>query len=190
MQNAENLIQIYHTASFISLILGILLLALSLLLFFKFDILKIFDMKTGRGARRTIQRMEEMNALTGKLRDDPSVGFTAPSGNADSRITYPVTSQNPKIQEEARLKAQTPPPSPEPISRPTSIDQASQAAALHCSEQGSEDTNILYESPETTLLYEEPGTTVLSVKDKLSEEKSRVFRIEKEIMLIHTQEAV
>lgn len=180
MQNTENLIQIYHTASFISLILGILLLALSLLLFFKFDILKIFDMKTGRGAKRTIQRMEEMNALTGKLRDDPSVGFTASSGNADSRITYPVTSPNPKIQEEARLRGQT------------LIAQAPQAEATASpsSEQGSEDTSILYESPETTLLYEEPGTTVLSIKDKLSEEKSRVFRIEKEIMLIHTQEVV
>ena len=43
MQEVENLIEIYHTASFISLILGILLLALSVLLFFKFDILKIFD---------------------------------------------------------------------------------------------------------------------------------------------------
>lgn len=177
MQEVENLIEIYHTASFISLILGILLLALSVLLFFKFDILKIFDMKTGRGARRTIQRMEEMNALTGKLREEPSTGYTESSVNTADRITYPVTASDPKIHDEVMATGEE------------------NTAALNTG-QGSEDTTLLYESPETTILYEEPGTTVLSEKEsppensRPEEKGPGTFKVEKEILLIHTQERI
>lgn len=68
MQELERLINIYHMAFIVFLILAILFFIISVILFFRFNIRGIFDMKTGRGARKTIQKMEELNAQTGKLR--------------------------------------------------------------------------------------------------------------------------
>lgn len=70
MQKLEQMINIYHTAFIIFLVLTILFLLLSVFLFFKLNIREIYDLRTGRGARRKIQEMEEINERTGKLRED------------------------------------------------------------------------------------------------------------------------
>lgn len=98
MQELERMIDIYHTAYIACLVLTIVFLALSIFFFFKFEIKKIFDMKTGRGAKRSIREMEEINAKTGKLRTNDMTGRLSKQLRPEERITYPVTSPNPHPQ--------------------------------------------------------------------------------------------
>lgn len=68
MDKAESLIRIYRTCFYISMAIMILGLANAVFLFFKFDVRTIFEIRTGRAAKRTIQKMAEANAMTGRLR--------------------------------------------------------------------------------------------------------------------------
>ncbi|MBE6707677.1 MAG: hypothetical protein E7578_00360 [Ruminococcaceae bacterium] len=56
------------TAFVICLVLGCVCLALAVLFFFIFDIPRVYLVRTGKGARKTIKKMEEINAQTGRLR--------------------------------------------------------------------------------------------------------------------------
>lgn len=109
-------------------------------------------MKTGRGAKKTIQKMAEINARTGKLRQD-MVSHTPLSLKPEDRITYPVTSAMPTIEPET--------------------------APL-----GTTETEVLYQEPETTVLSENST----EMKERKKQKISGRFKIEKEIIWIHTKE--
>lgn len=68
MAKAESLIKIYQICFYISLVVTILGLANAAFLFFRFDVRGIFEIRTGRAAKRTIRKMAEANASTGRLR--------------------------------------------------------------------------------------------------------------------------
>lgn len=167
MQELERMIKIYHTAFIVFLILTILFMVVSVVLFFRFNIRGIFDMRTGRGARKTIQKMQEINAQTGKLRQDV-VTHTPVNLQGAERISAPPT--------EKRIK------------------EAQETEAL--SNQGSQETTLLSDqgSQETTLLHDYNETTVLSselTKETPQPESKKLpgaFKIEKEIIWIHTEE--
>ena len=59
---------ILNTIFVICLVIAILFFAISILLFFLFDIRTIFSIRTGRAAARTVKEMEQINANTGRLR--------------------------------------------------------------------------------------------------------------------------
>ncbi len=98
MQETEQLIAIYHTGFIICLCLTILFAVLSVVIFFKFKIRRVFDFLTGRAQKRTIRQMEEENAQTGKLRQDTYVPETTgdlyktPSGSIPP-VIYPPTGE-------------------------------------------------------------------------------------------------
>jgi len=190
MQELEQLIKLYHNAFIISLVLGLIFLALTVFLFFKFKIKKIIDMKTGRIEKQTIQRMEEVNALTGKLRQEP-----APSKEVvrapQERIQYPKTSPNLQVENQDCTT---------PLNG------------------GSQETTLLNNSCETTLLSQEGETTLLNCGDnttaisQISEmapasegnhpsgpsnvsqvpEKKLpgMFKVDKELLWVHTEEVL
>lgn len=93
MRELERMIEIYHTGFIVCLILACVFFAAAAIMFFKFDIRRIIDMKTGRGARKSIQKMEEINAKTGKLRQD-MVSHTPAMLRPEDRIAYPRTASN------------------------------------------------------------------------------------------------
>lgn len=68
MAKAESLIRIYQVCFYICLVVTILGLANAAFLFFRFDVRGIFEIRTGRAAKRTIRKMAEANASTGRLR--------------------------------------------------------------------------------------------------------------------------
>lgn len=156
MQELETMISIYHAAFITFLILAILFLVISIILFFRFDIRGIFDMKTGRGARKAIQKMQELNDQTGKLRQE-SVTAGRSEMPPQDRISAPPTEKR---------------------------------------QEDSQKTDILVneESQETALLSECNETTILSsneVQEVPQPEKIKLpgaFKIEKEIMWVHTEE--
>lgn len=201
MQELEQMISIYHTLFLVFLVLGLLLLVVSVVLFFRFDIRRIFDMKTGRAQKRTIQKMEEINAQTGKLRQD-MVANTPPKLKGEERITYPVTASNPTAPNPAVQKpgqAQT-----GNISNPGYASSTERARTEPLGGDAYQETSLLGTDTnettvlssggnETTLLSENNNeTTVLSQK-QMQEQRPKVqlpgmFKIEKEILWIHTQE--
>lgn len=208
MQKLEQMINIYHTAFIIFLVLTILFLLLSIFLFFKLNIREIYDMRTGRGARRKIQEMEEINERTGKLRDEvvqknydePEYDIMPQSKSEPlQEIKHKVT-----YQDGGRAAA--------------SVDRSPVVEGV----SGVEDTSLLNDESATTLLSDESATTLLSddsqtpllsgesetavlgnhelteteessqlesgLVSEEKEEKVGTFNIEKEIMLIHTDE--
>ena len=96
MQEAEQLISLYHTGFIVCLCLAVLSAVLSIVLFFVLDIRGVFDFMTGRAEKRTIRKMQEENAKTGKLREeyhDPGSSaelYRTPSGSIPP-VIYPVT---------------------------------------------------------------------------------------------------
>lgn len=183
MQELERVINIYHTGFIVCLVLACVLFAVSLFLFFRFNIRGIIDMKTGRGAKKTIQKMEEINAKTGKLRQD-MVSHTPSALKAEDRIAYPVTAPNLEVQAEARTL------------REGGGREVSGSGAVS---QGTYDSGITEPlgsdgSQETTLLYQQE-TSVLSQDMLKQAEQSEVklpgvFKVGKEIMWIHTEEVL
>lgn len=177
MQELERMISIYHIAFIVFLILTIVFLVTSVILFFRFNIRGIFDMRTGRGARRTIQKMEELNAQTGKLRQEV-ITNTPISLSPQERISAPVTEK--RTGNTFGQAAST-----------GNVQVRSPAEA-----EGAQETELLndFGAQETTLLHDFNETTVLSselIQDTPQPEKLKLpgaFRIEKEIMWIHTEE--
>lgn len=191
MQELERMINIYHTAYIVCLVFAIVFLVLTVFLFFKFDIRKIIDIKTGRGAKRSIQKMEEINARTGKLRQD-MVARTPSRLKAEDRITYPPTAENPKVHAQvAAQNAGTQGQKTVHISDPSGSDYTQPLGG-----QGSENTTILSDSSETTILcQEDPETTVLSQNPLVESQPEKkalpgMFKIEKEILWVHTKEVL
>lgn len=173
MQELEKMINIYHNGFIICLILACVFFAMSVLMFFKFDIRKIIDMKTGRGAKKTIQKMEEINARTGKLRQD-MVSHTPSMLRPEDRIAYPVTAPDLAVQAQAaRGGSGVQNPYTEPLS------------------EGSQETTILNQSNETTILSQ--NMTAMDEPADTQQPEIKLpgaFKIEKEIMWIHTEEVL
>ena len=76
MQQIQQQINLFHTLFYVCLGLSIFCLVLSIFFFFKFDIRNIFNARTGRSVKKTVQRVEEMNAKTGPLRRPVGRGNT------------------------------------------------------------------------------------------------------------------
>lgn len=92
MQETEKIISLYHTGFIVCLVLFILFLLITVLLFFRFDIRNVIDLRTGRGAKKTIQKMEEINAKTGKLRQEMTAQ-TPSVLRPEERIAFPKTEE-------------------------------------------------------------------------------------------------
>lgn len=162
MQELERTINICHTAFIVFLILAIVFLAVSVIFFFWFNIRGIYDMRTGRGARKTIQKMQELNGQTGKLRED-IVANTPVSLSPENRIVAPSvketgagkTEQGHQVQDVGDMQK----------SREAGMPYAegSQETALLGGE-GSQETTLLggEGSQETMLLGGEAGRTDLA----------------------------
>lgn len=184
MQELEQMIEIYHTGYLVCLVLAVLFLALSVFLFFKFDIRRIVDMKTGRGAKKSIKKMEEVNARTGKLRQD-MVADTPSILKGEDRVAYPKTEPNLQIHRQAHVTNHT-------ANQMTNHETVRTMPSVEL--ENVSETTVLNEFPETSLLYDDPGTTVLSENPfKNSQVQKRfpgTFKIEKEIILIETKEVL
>ncbi len=196
MEKLEQMINIYHIAFILFLVLTILFLLLSIFLFFKLNIREIYDMRTGRGARRKIQEMEEINEKTGKLRND-------------------VVQEKYDVPENDILPQSKSEPLQEMRHTVTYQDGGNIAVSMNGNRAveeniGMEDTSLLNDESATTLLNDESQTTLLSDESSttllndesqttllsegesattlLSGENPVTFNIVKDVMLIHTDE--
>lgn len=68
--DAEALIQICSVGFYVCLAITVLSILIGALIFFRFDVPKIYSIRSGREVRKTVQKMKEENARTDRLRQD------------------------------------------------------------------------------------------------------------------------
>lgn len=172
MQQIQQQIDTFHTLFYVCLGLCIAFLILSVIFFFKFDIRNIFNTKTGRSVRKTVQSMEEKNARTGSLRRPAGRGYTgtlARSGGIGRTGGLSPSKRLGKVRNVDMNELIQPP------SRPTEALWTEQQSAS---------------SMETQVLSPEDLASTLEQIQKEADQSHGMFRIEKYIMLIHTDEVV
>ena len=172
MQQIQQQINTFHTLFYVCLGLCIVFLILSAIFFFKFDIRNIFNAKTGRSVRKTVQSMEEKNARTGSLRRPAGRGYTgtlARSGGIGRTGGLSPSKRLGKVRNVDMNELIQPP------SRPTEALRTEQQSAS---------------SMETQVLSPEDLASTLEQIQKEADQSQGMFRIEKYIMLIHTDEVV
>ena len=175
-----------NIAFIVCLVLGILFLVLAVLFFFVFDIPNVYLIRTGKGARKTIRKMEEINAETGRLRRNKEeytlnsdVPITGEMGNTPS---YPLHNQG---QHQPAQQYQQPAPQQNNVQHP---------------ERGFGDGNNLTTvlGPSETTLLRNSETTVLS-QDMLNNTTSQYvyrrqttgrFVVTYNLMLVHSNEII
>ncbi len=179
MQKLEMMIKIYHVAFLIFLVLAIVFFVISVILFFRFNIRGIFDMKTGRGAKRTIQKMKEMNDQTGKLRQ--SVGTSGAIAEQPEHRIEPPKAGNQAVYSPAQAQ---------PVSerrKPENVYTDGSQKTDGLMEDGSSETTLLSSGGETTLLSQNQNQEK-EAKQPDKPELPGAFKIEKEILWVHTEE--
>lgn len=185
MQETEQIISLYHTGFMICLGLAVIFTILSIIFFFKFDIRKVFDFRTGRGERRIIRQMEEENAKTGKLRNQDSKNneteelYRTSSGNV-SPVIYPTTK-----------------PTNTGTGVTDSIGTNGTATTVNDDAEGNVETEVLEStrrsnesgSMETTVLTPEMEAA-MKAEVEAKENTRWHFEIVKENIWIHTEETI
>lgn len=193
MDEIAQKIELYHNLFLGCLALCILCFLIAIVLFFVLDISSVLGYLTGRRAKKQIHELEEANAASGRLmaRERSNMQYVAPEMKQDMGVRSSVTPGARKVEhviEESRKDVDA-----QPVS-------------------GAEETSLLMEavgSQETTLLKqqeEESQTTVLQENDGNPEKqvvndgptavlqeaagKLGVFKIEREIILIHAEEVI
>ena len=68
MNGLNDVINVLQTCQHIAIAFLILFFIISIVLFFLFDIRKIFNIRTGRAKAKTVSEMSKANATTGRLR--------------------------------------------------------------------------------------------------------------------------
>ena len=172
MQQIQQQIDTFHTLFYVCLGLCIVFLILSAIFFFKFDIRNIFNAKTGRSVRKTVQSMEEKNARTGSLRRPAGRGYTgtlARSGGIGRTGGLSPSKRLGKVRNVDMNELIQPP------YRPTEALRTEQQSAS---------------SMETQVLSPEDLVPTLEQIQKEVDQSHGMFRIEKYTMLIHTDEVV
>ena len=170
MQQIQQQINMFHILFYVCLGLCIVFLILSVIFFFKFDIRNIFNAKTGRSVRKTVQSMEEKNARTGSLRRAAGRGYTGTLARSGGIGKSGSLSKRFGKVRKADMNELIQPPS-----RPTEALQTEQKNTS---------------SMETQVLSPEDLVATLEQIQKEADQSHGMFRIEKYTMLIHTDEVV
>lgn len=161
------------TASLICFIIGCILLVLSIVFFFVFNIPSVFLLRTGKGARQTIKKMREINAETGRLRKNKNEYMLSPDYTS-GEMTASLPQQNDTQQ---------------------SATNEGENATTVLSADGENATTVL--SPVETTILANNETTVLS--GEITSEVSRVeyiretsgrFDIVYNLMFVHSDETI
>ena len=178
MEQIQQQINFFHIMFVICLILALVCLGLSVFFFFKFKILNIFNIKTGRSVKKSVEKVNEMNAKTGQLRQMPS--------NTHRRKSQKLTKPQPGLDLNTM--------DPNAVSDLTNVSGFAAAA----DDIGSDSTAKLDQvRPETMVLNqgkpedtkEEFRYSIEIAQDEIDQQYGK-FVLKTSIMLIHTKEVI
>lgn len=159
-------IQTLNTCYWICLSFTILFFAISIVLFFIFDIKTIFNIRTGRARAKTVKEMKAANESTGRLRVDGKTQTTKLSDKEKNAERAPA------------------------VTLPTPEEQGNYYR------DGADETSLLSQQPmpanthfaETTVLSGLKDTAVQNVNSPLPNES--YFKVIKKVVCVHTNEII
>ena len=182
-------IELYHNLFTGCLAVSLFCLVLAAVLFFVLDIRNVLGYLTGRQRRKKVKEMEAANAVSGRLmRERSSLEHVAPEMKTEMGVRQTPTPGARKVE---RIVEEAPPdPAPPGHNSAMREDQGRKTEPL----QTEKETALLTGENAASLLPEEAGTTLLN-KDgstaPLNQKAARgQFLIEREIILIHTEEVI
>lgn len=177
--------EVYRYIFYGAAALSVLMLAVSVVLFFVLKIPNVIGDLTGANARKAIADIRNQNEATGTKTYKPSA-VNRERGKVTDKMTpsgrllrYPSSGMGgghdtTKIST-AKLSQEA-------------LDAASETTVL----EAAEETSVLYAAPETTVLEPQAAneTTVLDMQPVYQPENAVFFEIEYEITCIHTNEVI
>ncbi len=184
-------IELYHRLFLVCLGLAILCLVLAIVLFFVLDIRTVLGYLTGRSAKKKIRELEADNAKSGRLsaRERTSMQYVAQDMKTDMGVRQPAAPGARKVenaveQAQPRRQEYAPPPRTAPKPEP-------QTDLLY-SVQEEQATSLLQGAgeQETSLLQEEQNPDAATEVLKNSATVFGKFILERELILIHTEEVI
>lgn len=182
MEDIAGKIQLYHNIFTVCLVLSLVCLVLAVALFFVLDIRSVLGYLTGRQRRRKVKEMEAANAVSGRLmREQSSMQHVAQEMKEEMgvrQIQTPGARKVEKVVEELPVsevqqeKQQEAPVQEKRQPSPAELQEMRRTEPVR--------------ETETTLLKEDGSTEVLYE----STAPQGTFTIEREIILIHTEEVI
>lgn len=171
MENIAGKIELYHTLDSGCLGLSALCLILAVVLFFVLDIRSVLGYLTGRQAKKKIRELEASNAYSGRLmaKDHSSMQYVAQDMKADMGIRQAASPGARKV-ENAVVES----PQPEPVTETATLTSPMQ--------ENIQETSVLGENQ----LSGDDSTMVLEHTSTVRGQ----FAVERELMLIHTEEVI
>ncbi|MCD8195645.1 MAG: hypothetical protein LUE24_00490 [Lachnospiraceae bacterium] len=193
-------IELYHRLFLVCLGLAILCLVLAIVLFFVLDIRTVLGYLTGRSAKKKIRELEADNAKSGRLsaRERTSMQYVAQDMKTDMGVRQPAAPGARKVenaveQAQPRQPEYTPQPQRQEYAPPprTAPEPEPQTDLLY-SVQEEQATSLLQGAgeQETSLLQEELNPDAATEVLKNSATVSGKFILERELILIHTEEVI
>lgn len=193
-------IELYHNLFMGSLFLCIIFLVLAVVLFFVLDIRDVLGYLTGRSARKKIKEMEEANASTGRLsvRERTNMQYVAQEMKDDMGVRGQVVPGARKVEHVVEQQPQQ----VAPVQMPNTQTSPQQEEATDVLQQEIYETEVLQpdmdsttllqtnDMAETSLLKEEILEDGATATLKIKMDTDGVFRIERELIFIHTDEVI
>ena len=182
MEHIEKMINLYHIGFLVCTVLSILFLLCTIIMFFRFHILKIISDKTGRTMKKSMKIIEEKNARTGTLRTAGNTGrmrsYQQQSAGSAGRNEQPSSSGGSRI---------VPPPSSTDVLASSGTDVAGTDLL---------GTNLLQTAPGSRQAGRDEVIEMTgcgrdsSDEVTVKEDLPLKFHITRRVVLIHTNEQV
>lgn len=182
---AESNIELFGTLSTVCFVIAIVAFLLAAFFFFYFDIPTVFALKTGRAKKKTLERIQQQNSYTDKIRKEAQA---APVHEAPSSQHVIITNPDETNKRNVDTVALN-------DSADTSLLQNETETALLKNEA---ETSLLKNDAETALLSSRDGETSLlnGASDLLAGAKPSIkdpswqFELLEETVMIHTKELI
>lgn len=172
MDEIAGRIELYHSLFIGCLVLSLICLVLAAVLFFFLDIRNVLGYLTGRQRRKKVREMEAANAVSGRLmRERSSMAHVSPEMKTEMGVRQV---QTPGARKAGRI-----------VEGPVPV-QDENAFRKEPEPPPEQETSLLAENAET----DPDGDGSTAVLEGENQEIKGQFLIEREIILIHTQEVI
>lgn len=189
-------IELYHNLFIGSLFLCIIFLILATILFFVLNIPEVLGYLTGRSKRKKIKEMEAANASTGRLaaRERANMQYVAQEMKEDMGVRGQVIPGARKVEHVVETQPDVQTKNVQAVSQDTEATGILQTEVNETELlQPEVDSTTLLQSgqeAETSVLKEEPLEDGATAALKTGINTEGTFRIERELMFIHTDEVI
>ncbi len=179
MEAVAQKISLYHHLFLGCLIVALICLAAAAALFFLLDIREVIGYLTGRQRRKKVKELEAANAQSGRLmKEKSSMSYVAQEMKKDMGVRGQAAPGARKVEHVVQ-------------EAPQPTDDGDAATDILRETSGEMETSLLREEPagqsQTDIGSQEDGSTEILAA---SGRKTGLFRIEREIIEIHTDEYV